>query len=197
MNIIFQSLFDPLEFIMGLKSDLEFAIELLRDQDLFPQPPPSNSTPMLHDESLLDDDSPQKFTYNRQSSSYMSDASSLDFSIIPESLSQEQFMKPVFVTDGTGAEQPNFTSNNDNSMNANHGLHRSVSEDVRNSPDHNRGSLSVVQLSARGGAKLQRTKSMPSMHIIDFAKREKHLNRRRKSSRLSRVGLWKAHQGKC
>ena len=149
---------------------------------------------MIKDEGPIEDDFPQDAVYNRQSSSCLSEAFSSGFAVIPESLSEEEFKKPKYVSDRASSSLLHIdeVQLQDITVNSHQGFTRSVSESKANTPTCQRSSLPAPSFSA---PKLKRTKSLPSMHIIDFVKREKHLNRRRKSLKLSRVGLWKAHQG--
>ena len=137
------------------KTDIERALQQLKDEDLFPQPPPFESFQEDEDagnEALHDSDKRKKM-FVRQSCHERLENINLQNITTEEQLMFDPMKKG---------------ENSNKNLIKTRGVHRT---------------RKIVE----------RSKSLPVLSI-DFVKREKHLQKRKKPSR-SRVGLWKAHQG--
>jgi len=180
----------------------------LNDQDLFPLPPPNHK-------ALIEQHASARASLSGRRSSSISEVSQ-DFAVLPTTTcsttdiedeldelkiyAEDDDQKAILDSSSCGEDLALSTMSiaplkNDGL------LPRSVSEgpSPTNKMVHgsNRATIGAVKTSrgsSTGRRTLTRSHSLPSMKLVDMEKRVKHIQKRRASTRLSRVGLWKAHQ---
>lgn len=195
----------------GLEEDVEFALQLLNDQDLFPLPPPNHK-------ALIEQHASARASLGGRRNSSISEVSQ-DFPVLPTTYlaedMEEEFEELKIYAENDGENVVNerkaiekFSNGEDMALSNisiapknDNLLPRSVSQGTcsmgKMMPVSKRSSMGAVAISRTtntGGRSLTRSHSLPSMKLVDMEKRVKHIQKRRTSTRLSRVGLWKAHQ---
>lgn len=194
----------------GLEEDVVFALQLLNDQDLFPLPPPNHK-------ALIEQHASARASLGGRRSSSISEVSQ-DFAVLPTTtcsttdiedeldelkINAEDDDQKAILDDSSCGEDLALSTMSIAPVLKNDGLlPRSVSEgpSPTNKMVHgsNRATIGAATTSRgtnTGRRALTRSHSLPSMKLVDMEKRVKHIQKRRASTRLSRVGLWKAHQG--